>query len=69
MASTDGKIADAYHLARALLTDRGPDDHGVTSEATERLLLRLDSTVRNLLWGALADEAETTTLVGLARKR
>ena len=58
MASTDGKIADAYHLARALLTDRGPDDHGVTSEATERRLLRLDSTVRSSLWGALADEAE-----------
>jgi hypothetical protein len=42
MASTDGKIADAYHLARALLTDRGPDDHGVTSEATERPVARAD---------------------------
>jgi hypothetical protein len=50
--------ADAYGVLRALLSERGPDDRGVESEAAAQILLRHPAAAAASFWGQLADEAE-----------
>ena len=54
----DETFTNVHEFARALLTDRGPDDHGIGSKRATRVLLDADATLRALLWAALADAAE-----------
>lgn len=56
MAAGD-EIKDAYGLARALLTSRGPEDQGL-STAEPALEHFSSKSLHNSLWEALAEEAE-----------
>ena len=50
--------ADAYALLRVLLSERGPDDRGLESEAAAQILLRHPAAAAPSFWRQLADEAE-----------
>ena len=57
-ASSNEECTDAYGLVRALLTDRGPDDCSVVSEATEQALLQYHKIKGAPICSAFVDEAE-----------
>ncbi len=57
-ANADEECADAYDIVRSLLTDRGPNDCGAVSEATEQALLQSHKIKGARISSALADEAE-----------
>lgn len=55
---TTEEFADAYDVVRALLTDRGPEDLGMASARTERMLRHYHALGETRHWSTLADEAE-----------
>jgi hypothetical protein len=57
-ATAREELTDAYGVVRALLTDRGLDDHSIPSEASERIFLHCRDAKRDQIWRTLADEAE-----------
>ena len=55
---TGEEFADAYQVVRCLLTDRGPGDRMVASEATERIFRRRSEERRIRISKELPGEAE-----------